>query len=180
MKLALLDRDGTLIDHIPYLSDPAQVRLLPGVVEGLRGLRERGFYLVMVSNQSGLGRGYFELPALTAVNQEMQRQLGQHQVELDLVLYCPHAPQEECQCRKPRIGLAEQAARQLDVELESGLVVGDSRCDIELAQNLGWPAFLMPDSSPERAPGLSWQRCTPYQPGFVTIERFDEVLSRLA
>lgn len=136
-RLALLDRDGTLIEHIPYLSDPKQVRLLPGVVEGLQGLRCLGFRLVLVSNQSGVGRGYFGTAEVDAVNQRMSELLGEHEVFLDLMLYCPHAPGDSCQCRKPACGMALEASRRLGVSLEGAIVVGDSDCDMALAENLG-------------------------------------------
>ena len=142
-RLALLDRDGTLIEHIPYLKDPEQVRLLPGTWEGLLSLRQQGYGLVMVSNQSGVGRGYFGVAEVEAVNARMQELLGAGGVQLDLLLYCPHAPEAGCECRKPAPGMARQASSQLGVSLAEGLVVGDSDCDMGLAQQLGWPGFRL-------------------------------------
>lgn len=144
-KLALLDRDGTLIEHVPYLSDPHQVKLLPGTLQGLRQLRRRGYRLVLVSNQSGVGRGYFPALAVEAVNQRMQELLGQE--ALDLILYCPHEPRAGCDCRKPRTGMALEACRRLQATLEGALVVGDSDCDMELARNLGIAGYRL--GSPE-------------------------------
>lgn len=145
-RLALLDRDGTLIQHIPYLSDPAQVRLLPGVPEGLLELRRRQYKLVMVSNQSGVGRGYFAQEQVEKVNQRLQELLEPHGAQLDLMLYCPHAPQSNCDCRKPRPGLALMAAQKLNCGLEGGLVFGDSDCDMELALALKLPGLRMGSS----------------------------------
>lgn len=142
-RLALLDRDGTLIEHVHYLSDPAQVRLLPGTLEGLRHLRQRGYTLVMVSNQSGVGRGYFSLEIVEAVNQQMQQLLRAGGVPLDLLLYCPHSPQANCSCRKPNPGMAEQACRHFQTTLEGALVVGDSDCDMDLAVNLKLPGYRL-------------------------------------
>ncbi len=135
-KLALLDRDGTLIEHIPYLQDPEQVRLLPGTVDGLLGLRKRGFWLVLVSNQSGVGRGYFSIAAVEAVHQRLQELLSPHGAQLDLLLYCPHAPDHGCDCRKPAPGMAHQACVQLKANLEGAIMVGDSDCDMQLAERL--------------------------------------------
>lgn len=151
-KLALLDRDGTLIEHVPYLSDPGEVRLLPGTVRGLQALKALNFRLVLVSNQSGVGRGYFEEAAVRAVNERMQELLRPHGAELELMLYCPHAPQEDCSCRKPRPGMAEQACQLLSSTLEGAIMVGDSDCDMELAQALGIPGYRV--GTPE-LPGLA-------------------------
>ncbi len=139
-QLALLDRDGTLIEHIPYLSDPDQVRLLPGTAEGLKSLQEQGYWLVLVSNQSGVGRGYFDCGQVEAVNERMQQLLLAQGIGLDLLLYCPHAPEAACGCRKPSPGMAEQAMQTLP-STGTGLVVGDSDCDMQLGERLGWPAF---------------------------------------
>lgn len=140
-RLAFLDRDGTLIEHVHYLSDPEQVRLLPGTIEGLQGLRERGFALVLVSNQSGVGRGYFSREQVEAVNERMQSLLRPHQAQLDLLLYCPHQPQDGCSCRKPHPGMALQASEALGLNLEGALVVGDADCDMGLAESLGLPGY---------------------------------------
>lgn len=141
MALALLDRDGTLIEHVPYLCDPEQVRLLPGTVEGLLGLKRLNYRLVLVSNQSGVGRGYFDEASVRAVNERMQELLRPHHAELELLLFCPHAPQHDCRCRKPGPGMAEQACQLLSVTLEGALMVGDSDCDMDLARGLGIPGY---------------------------------------
>ena len=180
-KLALLDRDGTLIEHIPYLSDASQVRLLPGVADGLKALQRLGFALVLVSNQSGLGRGYFVEDQLRAVHQAMEELLDQEGVRLDSLKYCPHHPSNGCQCRKPGIGMAQEAARNLSLSLVDGIVVGDAACDIGLARNLGWRGFLLPDSSPNapRKGPPTWQAFDEYQPGYHRVNNFTEVLGLL-
>lgn len=146
-RLALLDRDGTLIEHIPYLHEPAQVRLLPGVADGLLRLRRAGYALVMVSNQSGVGRGFFSESAVEAVNARLQELLAPHGAALDLMLFCPHAPGDHCACRKPQPGLALQAAERLGLSLSGALVVGDSDCDLELASGLGLLGLRVGDVS---------------------------------
>ena len=140
-KLALLDRDGTLIEHVHYLSSPEQVQLRPGTIEGLLELKRLHYRLVLVSNQSGVGRGYFSAAAVEAVNERMQELLRPHGAELELLLYCPHTPQDACSCRKPRPGLAKQACQQLGVSLKGAIVVGDSDCDMDLARALGVPGY---------------------------------------
>lgn len=149
-KLVLLDRDGTLIEHVHYLCDPEQVRLLPGAVEALTVLKARGYRLVLISNQSGVGRGYFAAAAVEAVNQRMQELLGP--AALDLMLYCPHEPQAACDCRKPRTGMVMEACRRLGASLDGAVMVGDSDCDMQLARNLKIPGYLL--GSPQ-LPGLA-------------------------
>ena len=176
-RIALLDRDGTLIEHIPYLNDYKMVRLLPGVTDGLRALQGMGFAIVMVSNQSGLGRGYFNEIQLKAVHDAMVEQLAAAGLRLDLLLFCPHHPKENCSCRKPEIGLAKQASAELSLPLSDGVVIGDAACDMGLAKNLGWPGFLLPDSSahlPKGAPPI-WQDAEMYQPGYREVLQFTDV-----
>jgi histidinol-phosphate phosphatase family protein len=147
-RIALLDRDGTLIKHIPYLHDPAQVELLPQVAEGLKRLRQQGYFLVMVSNQSGVGRGYFSAEAADAVNLEVNRQLQEAGCWLDHMFYCPHHPGVSCVCRKPQRGMVDWALDALsispEVDLSDCIVIGDSACDINLAQTIGCKSYQLP------------------------------------
>lgn len=135
--LLVVDRDGTLIDDRHYLADPAGVQLLPGVVDGLRAFARRGYRIAVVTNQSGIGRGYFEEPALAAVNDELRRQLSAHGIELEGIWHCPHRPDEGCRCRKPEPLLLERAMTQLGFAAGQCLVVGDKACDIDLGARLG-------------------------------------------
>lgn len=142
-RLAFLDRDGTLIRHIPYLCRPEQVELLPGTIEGLTGLRQMGFRLVLASNQSGVGRGYFGMDDVEAVHRRLQALLEGGGVGLDLLLYCPHAPDAGCRCRKPGPEMAQRAQRQLGLGLEGAIMVGDSDCDMEFARGLGISGYRL-------------------------------------
>ncbi len=135
--LLVVDRDGTLIDERHYLADPAGVQLLPGVVDGLRAFVARGYQIAVVTNQSGIGRGYFDEQALASVHDELRRQLGAHGVEIQGIWHCPHHPAAGCACRKPEPQLLEQALQQLGFAREQCLVVGDKACDIELGARLG-------------------------------------------
>lgn len=145
--IAFLDRDGTLIKHIPYLCDPAQVELLDSVALTLTILAERDFHLVMVSNQSGVGRGYFQTAQVEAVNQRVALLLGHHGVRLDLMLYCPHQPSDQCRCRKPNPGMVEQAQSLLGQSSlhPASLMIGDSPVDMGLAAQVGLQAFQLPN-----------------------------------
>src|SRR5262245_492570 len=130
-RAAFLDRDGTLIQDRGYLGDPDDVELLPGAAELLRGLKENGFLLVIVSNQSGVGRGLFDLRAMEAVHKRCVELLAAEGICLDGAYYCTHAPSDDCECRKPRPGLLYRAARELGIDLSTSVVVGDKESDVE-------------------------------------------------
>lgn len=135
--LLVVDRDGTLIDERHYLADPSAVRLLPGVVDGLRDFAARGYRIAVVTNQSGIGRGLFDERTLDAVHDELRRQLAAAGVTLDGIWHCPHRPDAACACRKPAPLLLETAMQQFGCTREQCLVVGDKACDIELGARLG-------------------------------------------
>ncbi|MBL8754638.1 MAG: HAD-IIIA family hydrolase [Planctomycetes bacterium] len=135
--LLVVDRDGTLIAEKHYLADPAGVELLPGVVDGLRAFAKHGYEVAVVTNQSGVGRGYFDETKLAAVHAELCRQLARHGIELRGILHCPHTPADACACRKPEPGLLQAALREFGYRPEQCLVVGDKDCDIELGARLG-------------------------------------------
>jgi len=142
-RAVLLDRDGTIIEDKHYLSDPRGVRLLPGVGQSLSRLVNLGLIIVVVTNQSGIGRGLFSKIEAQAVHEEMVRQLTRERIQFDGVYICPHAPEEGCRCRKPAVGLVERAAHELGFRPEESFVLGDRRCDIELGQQVGATTFLV-------------------------------------
>ncbi len=135
--LLVVDRDGTLIAERHYLADPRDVELLPGVVEGLRAFANHGYDLAIVTNQSGIGRGYFDETTLTAIHDELRRQLGLAGITIQGIWFCPHRPDEGCACRKPAPQLLERAMQELGYTPEQCLVVGDKACDIELGGRSG-------------------------------------------
>jgi histidinol-phosphate phosphatase family protein len=142
-RFVVLDRDGTIIMERHYLSDPEDVELVPGGARGLRHLAELGLGLVVITNQSGIGRGYFDETCLGRVHQRMAALLEARGVRLDGIYFCPHAPEDDCQCRKPRRGLLELAAKEHGFEPRACFVVGDKACDIELGQQVGATTFLV-------------------------------------
>ena len=139
----ILDRDGTLIEERHYLSDPVGVVLLPRALEGLRALVAMGYGWVVVTNQAGIGRGYFSRADLERVNDRLRALLRAGGVDWAGLYYCPHAPEAGCDCRKPRPGLIRQAARELGFDPRRGVVVGDKACDIELGRAVGARTILV-------------------------------------
>ena len=142
-RFVMLDRDGTLIAERHYLSDPQQVELLPGVVAGLQQLKKFGLGLVMITNQSGVGRGYFTLAKLEAVHQRLRELLAAHQIFLEGIYVCPHVPEDNCPCRKPLPGLVNAAVAELKFDPASSFMIGDKPCDIELGQAVNARTFLV-------------------------------------
>ncbi len=142
-RYVLLDRDGTLIVEKGYLADPDGVELVPGAAGALAALRERGWGAVVVTNQSGVGRGYFTAAAAAAVNREVVRRLREAGAEIDGVYSCPDAPGTPSTHRKPEPGMAIDAARDLGFDLTQSVVVGDKPADVELARRIGAMAVLV-------------------------------------
>ena len=137
-KAFFLDRDGVVIEQVHYLHDPEQVKLIPGVAETLKEIHRRGYLAVVITNQSGVGRGYFTMDDVKKVNARMEELIRQENGEyLDGIYICPHAPDVECQCRKPLPGLFIQAKAELDIDLAASVMVGDRRSDLISGQNAG-------------------------------------------
>lgn len=138
-----LDRDGTIIEDPGYLSDPAQVRLLPGAAEALIELEQQGFARIVITNQSGIGRGRYRLEDFLAVEAEVERQLTACGASIDLFLLCPHAPEDGCTCRKPGTALHREAAARLALELRGSWCVGDRATDVQPAREFNGHGILV-------------------------------------
>jgi D-glycero-D-manno-heptose 1,7-bisphosphate phosphatase len=141
--MVLLDRDGTIIVHKEYITSPIDVKLIPGVAEGIRLLRKLGLIVAVVTNQSGIGRGYFGLNDLELIHQRMEKLLADNGAAVDAIYFCPHHPDEGCECRKPAPGLALKAARDFGINLADSFVIGDNICDVELGQKIGATTILV-------------------------------------
>lgn len=141
--VVLLDRDGTINVDRGYLSDPSDVVLIEGAAEALKRLNDRGIKAVVVSNQSGVGRGYFTDRDVSAVNGRLSALLGERGARLDGIYYCPHRPDEECGCRKPKDGLFMKAAKEQGIDSGPLYVVGDKASDAGLARNIGAKSVLV-------------------------------------
>lgn len=134
-----LDRDGTVIEDVAYPSDPERVRLLPGAAEGIARLNRAGVPVVLVTNQSGIGRGYFTEDRFRAVQRRMLRLLAERGARIDAAYHCPHAPDRvpPCDCRKPLPGLFLRAARENGLDPARSWYVGDRARDLAPAAELG-------------------------------------------
>jgi D-glycero-D-manno-heptose 1,7-bisphosphate phosphatase len=135
------DRDGTLMEEVHYCGDPAKVRLFPGVPAALQGLKAAGFLNVIVSNQSGIGRGLITEEQYHAVQQELLRQIGEPLI--DASYFCPDSPDTPSTRRKPAPGMALEAAAQFGIDLDASYLVGDKAADIECARRAGCGAILV-------------------------------------
>jgi D-glycero-D-manno-heptose 1,7-bisphosphate phosphatase len=139
----VLDRDGTLIVERHYLSDPTEVELIGGAAEGLRRLGDMGVPIVVITNQSGIARGYVDGGAVARIHERLRELLTAEGVHLGGVYVCPHVASDRCRCRKPEVELLERAARDLGCDPRTAFVVGDKASDVELGRRVGATTFLV-------------------------------------
>lgn len=142
-KAVFIDRDGTLIKDKNYLSDHKRIEFYTDAYRAIRLLRAGGYRVIMTTNQSGIGRGYFTLKTLKQIHARLQKKLTKHKVKIDRIYFCPHLPEKKCRCRKPRIGMPRQAQKDFNLDLEKSFVIGDKRADIRMAYNFGGKGILV-------------------------------------
>lgn len=144
MKRAVfLDRDGTMARDVHFCCRPEDLELFPDTAQAIRLLNEYGFKVIIVTNQSGIGRGYFTEEALAEMHLKMEGELAEEGARVDGIYYCPHQPDDNCECRKPRPKLVLQAVRDFDIDLEHSFVVGDRQEDMDLGKTLGCRTVLV-------------------------------------
>ncbi len=179
--VVFLDKDGTLVENVPYNVDPAQIRLGPGARVGLTALHRAGYRLVVVTNQSGIARGRFGFADLRGVERRVRELLDDFGVPLDGWYVCPHHPDGinefaiRCDCRKPASGLLRRAARDLAVPLRSSWLVGDILDDVEAGRSAGCRTVLL-----DRGGETEWHLSAPRTPDHVArdlAEAADIILS---
>ena len=159
LSAVLLDRDGTIIHDCHYLSDPAGVALLPHAAEGLRLLQDAGLPLILVSNQSGIGRGYFSAGDAARVHARLEALLRKQGVRLAAAYHCPHTPEDHCTCRKPAAGMVLRAAQDLHFDPARAAVIGDKPCDVRLARAVGALALLVGTAREADCPMPDFMAC---------------------
>jgi D-glycero-D-manno-heptose 1,7-bisphosphate phosphatase len=144
MKLIILDRDGTINeDRDDYVKSPDEWVPIPGALEAIARLNHAGWHTVVATNQSGLGRGTFDMATLNAMHVKMNQLLAKQGGRIDAVFFCPHAPEEACLCRKPLPGLLEQIGARFGVSLADVPVVGDTLRDLQAGAAVGCPTHLV-------------------------------------
>ncbi len=142
-RAVFLDRDDTIARDVPYCSRPEDLELLPGVGEGIRLLNESGFKVIIITNQSGIARGYFTEEMLGEIHQKMKDDLAKCGAHIDAIYYCPHHPDDGCDCRKPKPALAFQAAKEHHINLSRSFLIGDKLQDIEAGHFAGCKTVLI-------------------------------------
>ncbi len=136
-KAIFLDRDGVINEDFGYVHKVEDFCFLPGVFEALRHFKALGYKLILITNQSGIGRGYYSEEDFQKLTDWMQERLAKEGVRLDAIYYCPHHPQQGCDCRKPEPGMITQAAKEHGIDLTNSWMIGDKPSDIEAAKRAG-------------------------------------------
>jgi D,D-heptose 1,7-bisphosphate phosphatase len=145
-----IDRDGTINEDIGYVSRPDDLFIYPFAAEAIRRFNQAGLKVIIITNQSGIARGFYSEATLDAIHERLRRELGRDDAKIDAVYYCPHHPhhgnetyRKVCDCRKPQIAMLERAAAEYDIDLSASYVIGDKASDINLATNAGARGVLV-------------------------------------
>jgi D,D-heptose 1,7-bisphosphate phosphatase len=148
-KAVFIDRDGTINIDGPYLADPDKFQMYPGVGEGVGTLRKYGFKIIVITNQSGIGRGYFTEKDLLKIHEKMKKEFQRFHTKIDGIYYCPHRPDENCECRKPKTKLFEQAIYDHNIDVKKSYMIGDKMQDVEAGKKMGVKTILIPLANKE-------------------------------
>jgi D-glycero-D-manno-heptose 1,7-bisphosphate phosphatase len=142
-KAIFLDRDGTIIKEVNFLSTVEETELYPETIKALKLLKEAGFLFFITTNQSGIARGYFDANAVNAIHAKIQHELTKNDLQIESFHFCPHLPDAGCSCRKPNTGMIEQACENFDIDLDQSWMVGDKKLDIGMGFNAGTKTALV-------------------------------------
>lgn len=147
-NVLFLDRDGVINVDVGYLSDPAQLEFIPGAIEAMQEAQRRGYDIIVVTNQSGVARGYYTEDDVHRLHEEMSRRLEAEGVKVLAYYYCPHHPEgtveaykQDCDCRKPNPGMLTQAIEEWNVDVDGSFLVGDKPSDVQAAEAIGMRAY---------------------------------------
>jgi D-glycero-D-manno-heptose 1,7-bisphosphate phosphatase len=135
-----VDRDGTLIEEVNFLSSVEDLRVFPFTRPALKVLKENGFLVIVLTNQSGIARGKYSEADMHAIHDQIQAELGG---SIDAFYYCPHLPSAECDCRKPSLGMIESAKADFEIDMERSWMIGDKNLDVQIAKNAGIKSVLV-------------------------------------
>jgi D-glycero-D-manno-heptose 1,7-bisphosphate phosphatase len=147
-NVVILDRDGTIVIDRGYLADPDRLEFMPGAPETLRSLYECGYHLVVITNQSGVGRGLFTIDHVEVMNARLHSMVEKAGAKLTKIYFCPHEPEAHCACRKPNLALMEQAASELQFDPRNAVVIGNKESDVEFGLRAGSTAILISSETP--------------------------------
>ena len=139
-KTIFLDRDGTLIEEVDFLSRVEDLKLFPFTRRAVDLLKSNGFRLIVITNQSGIGRGLFDEEAMHSIHRQIQRELNN---VIDAFYFCPHLPEAGCVCRKPRSGMIDAALRDFEIDMQNSWMVGDKNLDVEIGRKMNLRSALV-------------------------------------
>lgn len=142
-RAVFLDRDGTIAPDVPYCSREEDFKLYPEAGPAIKLLKDSGFKVIVITNQSGIARGYFTEKTLDKIHNKLRREIKKFGIELDAIYYCPHHPDDGCDCRKPKTALFRKAAADLSIDLERSYVIGDMPLDVEAGRAVGCRTVLL-------------------------------------
>lgn len=169
-----VDRDGTLAEEMGYLNHVSRLRMFPFAGESVRRLNEANIPVVVVTNQSGVARGYFPESLVVEIHALMERQLAAGGAQLTGIYYCPHSAVDDCDCRKPKAGLVERAAREHNLDVSRSYVIGDRYVDVELARSVSARSVMVRTGYGEGE--LQWHSARwPSQPDHLAADLRDAV-----
>lgn len=161
-RAVFLDRDGTIIEDIPYIFDTEKVVLIKGAARAIKMLNHAGFRVVVVTNQSGVRRGYFKESDVRAIHARINAILDYDGARIDDYFFCPHEPDDGCTCRKPETDMIDMAVKKSSLDVENSYVIGDKTSDLRLGNNVGATSILV-----RTGVGLETERENSIKPGFV-------------
>jgi len=142
-KAVFLDRDGTINKEVQYLDDAEKLELLPNVAKVIKILNEGGFKVIVITNQSAIARGLLTREKLEEIHNKLSKLLSDEGSKIDAIYYCPHHPDENCECRKPRTGLILKASKEYNISLKDSYMIGDKLVDVETGKNAGCKTILV-------------------------------------
>lgn len=149
-----IDRDDTIAKDVPYCSSPDQLELFEGVEKAIKKLNDADFLVIIITNQSGIARGYFSEETLNRIHDKLKMMIKREGAYLDAIYYCPHHPDDKCDCRKPKTGLIKQAMNDFNIDIKNSFMIGDKDHDMQLANNMGCIGVKV-DNYTEKHPSFS-------------------------
>lgn len=140
-KAVILDRDGVIVEDVGFVHKIKDFKLVPNAIEGLKLLKD--YKLFIVTNQSGIGKGYYQIEDFFNYNNTVLNELKKHNIKIEKTYVCPHKPEDNCECRKPKTKFLKDAAKEFDIDLKNSFMIGDKSIDVEMGHNAGCKSILV-------------------------------------